>query len=386
MPRRKKYKISKKKVRRFIVIVILVVLAIIVTNIIRINNKLNEDKPIEEAKLSSETDDFKEFIQENGIQINSNEKLEDDTLYVNLSFKNNLYDNGKVQEEYFANIIKEFNKSISNDYILYDKSKNIEIIVKRTDESNYTYTINGRENYFDNENLKILEENSKIEEKDYTTKSSAVRVLDGFNWSILDAPQYTLQEDGTYLGENKLRLETKRNNIIRVVVDEEYNGEILDGVKVGTDLEKIEKKLGEPTFEDSQLNMIAYKIKDTYVFFYEDKAVICPNIEYKNKDLEKLIFSYYEGEYEKERARFANEILNTFSDFESYLVNDTLILRSVTRQIELIIPKNEKMEIKLYNNYNFTSKMMDYIMDNKITLNLSEDYLYKSEVEYQKNK
>ena len=147
---------------------------------------------------------------------------------------------------------------------------------------------------------------------------------------------------------------------------------------MGDTFNSIEKKLGEPTFEEN--NMIGYKTSNAYMFFYNDQVVLYPNEYFNNNKIENLIQDYIDGKY-SDTSRFAYEIIHYYMDFTSKIdEQQTLNLSSPVRGIDIHITKDGKISADIYNNYNITETTKKYIREEIMKTNFDKDFVFESEL------
>lgn len=384
MARKRKYKLNKKKVVRTTIIFAIIGSIIIYFNIIKIKNNFSKNKQQKDIAVltaPSNEDNFEKIMNKFEIKLNSKIVQEDYSIKMEVKFKYNLYEEETSKEDYFLDLIYELNKFFKDtNYYLKDKDKGIDIkSIYNYQTKEYNFTINGIEDYFSNEeNIKKINSYMVIDAKEEKISKEEIFSLEVYEWNILNAPlnNFTKDKSGNITTQENMHLEISRGKIIkRLVLNKDYKENIIKNIKVGTSQEEIKKQLGDPTFENTK--MIGYKLENEYVFFYEDKIVLYPNIKYSDNDtLEELIQKYYNGEYTKGRSRFANEILRTYSDFDSRIEDDVVILSSITRQIELKLDNNGEIEIFIYNNYNLGTKLKNMGLTGNVNLKLDEDYVY----------
>ena len=384
MARKRKYKLNKKKVVRTTIIFAIIGSIIIYFNIIKIKNNFSKNKQQKDIAVltaPSNEDNFEKIMNKFEIKLNSKIVQEDYSIKMEVKFKYNLYEEETSKEDYFLDLIYELNKFFKDtNYYLKDKDKGIDIkSIYNYQTKEYNFTINGIEDYFSNEeNIKKINSYKVIDAKEEKISKEEIFSLEVYEWNILNAPlnNFTKDKSGNITTQENMHLEISRGKIIkRLVLNKDYKENIIKNIKVGTSQEEIKKQLGDPTFENTK--MIGYKLENEYVFFYEDKIVLYPNIKYSDNDiLEELIQKYYNGEYTKGRSRFANEILRTYSDFDSRIEDDVVILSSITRQIELKLDNNGEIEIFIYNNYNLGRKLKNMGLTGNVNLKLDEDYVY----------
>ncbi len=383
---RKKIKISKKKVIRFVIIVVLILVVIIVNSVMKIKKIVEKDQEILADLDDPNVSDFDRVMDKYEVDVkDKTPKVDELMTQYNVDFKYDLYEGEENKEDYYISLIEELNEVSVYNYKLRDERKNITIISKKDEETGkFKYTINGEEDYFgkNNKNIEILNNYKEIEkepERIYTEDVNSIS-SSGWNFASANMGKYKLI-DGQYVSEDNAKLEIGNLTINRIILNSDYQKDIVKGIRVGTDFETIKEKLGEPTFEIKEKDVIGYKLSDSYIYFYKDKAIVYPNMNYMNYSFEKMIFDYYEGADTIDRSRFANKILTEYVDFDSKLDGDILILTSIARQIEIRIDNNRNMGITVFNGYNLGRQMKNYIRDGKINARLDEDFTYV----YEKN-
>lgn len=376
--KRRKRKISKKALIYAIVISLIVISLIFIDTL----NKLNlKEENSEKAELSSTyvktTDDiYDEYkIKEESKIYNEENKLE-----IQVNFNKYLYENNESNKEYFESVIKDLVKVYKTDFVIVDKIKNIKIEVIATSENNYTYTINNIENYFEkteekNSEIKNFKEISSIDEE---LDNKEIKKFDANDWSV-KAAGVKIQEYGDgYLKYNNYKVLTDNIYINTIVLEENFEEEILEGIKVGTSKEEIKEKLGDPTFEEGQT--LGYKTNDSYIFFYDNEVAIYPNTRFfNNKKLETIITDYINLE-KQERNLFARSILKEYNDFKSYIDNqNNLNLISSTRGISIKVDENKEVQVNIYNNYDLTEQTKNNIREEIFNSNFETDLIFETE-------
>lgn len=380
---KRKRKISKKAfiIATIICIVIIIILMIDTLNKIKDNEPNNNDKYAEldndkNAQLSNNED-----IYEKNDCERVSENYDNNTIQVNIKFGKPLYDeNNKSNKEYYEQAIKDFVKKYERDFILLDEKKGIKIEVKVESTSDFTYKINSKEDYFketEEENNKIIE-NQEIDSINNTVTYADFEKFDNNDWSVRAAGVEIISKEDGVLNYENYDILTDNVFINTIILKPSFSKGIIEGIKVGDSFDTIKSKLGEPQFQNS--NMIGYKTKDEYIFFYKDQVAIYPNIKFSNSSLESLINDYIEGKYDQ-RKNFAFEVLHEYLDFKSTIdENNTLNLVSVIRGIQIQITESNNIEINIYNNYDMTEKTKKFIRENIAESKINEDFIYINEI------
>ena len=357
-----------------IIICLIVILLLIINTLNKIDLELSDEKA---ELISKENKTEEDILEEYRIEEKSKTYNEEAKLELEVEFSKKLYEDNNSNKDYYEGIIKEFVKIYKTDFVLVDNEKNIKIEVFATSENNYQYKINEIENYFDvtkekNEQIKNFKE---IESVDADIENKELNKFDNNDWSVKAAGVKILEYGEDYLGYSNYKVLTNDIYIDTIILESTYEEEVLEGIKVGTSKEEIKEKLGKPTFGNN-----GYKIKDSYMFFYDDEIAIYPNTKFKNSKIENLIIEYINSEEKEERKVLAYEILRDNFDFDSFIdENNVLNLVSPNRGITIHINENKQISIDIYNNYDFTNKTADYIRDGIVNLNTEIDSVYETE-------
>ncbi|MGN1299365.1 MAG: hypothetical protein ACI4UE_05230 [Candidatus Scatovivens sp.] len=379
----KRRKISKKALVVAIIICLIVMVIILVESLNKIKETDEDNKKAELSEVSEADlvqDDLSIYRKYNCKDVSK--KYTTDNFKVNLSFGKDLYSKeGESNQEYFESLINELVKVYKRSFQLVDEDKDITIEVNYISETNYFYKINSKENYFNDteeknneiknykeieaiQNKVSYEDFNKFNKNEWSVQAAGVEIKEKSN-GILDYGTYKILTDNIFTNT--------------IIMNNEFKDEIIEGIKVGDSFNSIKQKLGNPTFEKT--NMIGYKTDDEYIFFYNDEVAIYPNIKFSNLELEELIQNYIKGIYDGERKEFAFDILHKYYDFKSYIDNNnSLNLESATRGIKIKISDKNQVDINIYNNYDMTETTKKYIREGKINTNFETDLIYETEI------
>ena len=84
----------------------------------------------------------------------------------------------------------------------------------------------------------------------YNSSSELVSVKNsGWDFQVLDLDEELIESDGTNYYYNGFSLTRYQNIIERIIFNEDYTEEIVEGIYVGMDLDEVEKVLGKPTLK-----------------------------------------------------------------------------------------------------------------------------------------
>ncbi len=386
-----KEKLNKNKRILIIILAIIAILLAIMLCILHIFSSLksnniiedNVNRPEEYIKENPESYPLEDVLESFGCKDISyslkKDKDGNDYYDINLRFKNNLYVNNESQEKYFDDIVKVLENKLTAPFKITDDKNNIEIYLNKNED---IYTINGVEDYF--ENNKFIEVNShktkktKVVSKD--SKELNLISINGWKRDNLKIDREPQTIDYEWIDYGDFKENYSDININYIIYNENYKSEIVDGIKVGTSFTEIKNVLGEPHFSKSN-KMIGYKMDDLYAFFYDDMIVVYPNLNINNLFFEQKVLEYYNGSYNGNRTEFIVDILENYQDFKSEIIDNGIRLYSYNRGIELYLYDDKTMNIVVYDNYNFSDIIKTLAESGKLELNLDKDYinLYEEE-------
>lgn len=314
-----------------------------------------------------------EILENNDVEI---EEEYENKIYV--KFDKDLYGKGgKNNSEYFTRIIDDINSlNPESDYYLIDKEKEIEIHVIANPNGTYKYTINDMEDYYDKVDGVVYAEvsNSKIAESSHFYYQNEVL-------SIGSMTSYYIKELKDELGEGRdigngyksykdgqMYIKTSPVGAIRnIVFTGLYEGEITEGIKVGTSLEIIKEKFPQNAFGGVSEGYLGYITDDLYCFFYPDEVSIYTYKYAENDRFESILQDYLET---GDLNDLTKRISATYSVYDSFEYDEELQSASImmsNRGIDIEIRDNDPSGITLYNNYCFTKRTRNFVKEGKIS-------------------
>jgi len=223
----------------------------------------------------------------------------------------------------------------------------------------------------------------KVVEEDILVNAVPVIQLINSKWDRMEArfSGYEIDSYGNAVFNDGYTMYCNGMYVYNIVFNTNYQKEILGHIKIGTDFDTIEAKLGTPTFRRD--DCIGYKTREVYIFFYDDEISIYPNREFSNVALEKKIGYYADAISEEGRTRFLLDIKNEYNDFtvEASQDEDVMILKSITRQIVLKLDSLDGIEVELYNGYSVASDKTKEYIEETIYEQKEEDLIDVFEIE-----
>ena len=332
------------------------------------------DYSIEEILTSFECTNIKSEFKTN----------EDKEKYysISLNFKYNLYEGEESKKEYFDTIVKTLSKKIRYPYELIDSKKYIYIYVN---DAKDIYEINGVQNFYKNNAYVKVNSHQEIPAVKNSKDSSDMNMVIANNWrrDNLNMNKDYIDIDDEFIYYENFKLNYNDIKINYIIFSSDYEDGIYKDIKVNTDFEKIEDKLGKPTFREGN-KMIGYKDTDIYVFFYKNEVVVYPSskkLQNDNEELEEKIVNYYENSEELDKALFVKDIIETYRDFKSELIEDGVKISSYTRGIDIILYDDGGIKVTIYDNYVLGSSLKVLAETKKINLDYENDSIYLYELD-----
>ena len=344
-------KIGKKK-KILIVIAVLIALLFVVIGVL----KVVEASKVPESEL--EIKNLKQAIEFMGAKLIKEKKSEQNgyekDIYV--TFYKTLYDGETSNQEFFYKIIDLVSKIEKYpNFRLIDEEANIIIAVKCNTEKQMIegIYINGENDYYGKkESEKNQNTNQQTPITDLEIESNELNKLINFAWdsnTSLGTKDSSLDQYDIYFEEG-IEAKTIYGKIFNIVFTTKYSQNVVNGIKVGTDFDKVIKILGEPTWGNAKENLIGYKGNSIYVFFYEDQISVYPvQKKYSTKEFAEIVQRF---EQEKDLNNLLNSVMELWKDYDRYSYTDNQVFLTYTLkgiQIQFNVTNNHG--ILVYDNY-----------------------------------
>ena len=372
---------EKKKaflIKLFIILVVLLLSVIIVVGII--NQNLNQ-KELDYGNLKTVEEVLNyykcKFISEN------DSILEDFHKDIRLVFCKKLYDGDTSNEEFFNNVINDIAR-VTNycDFRLIDEENDIEIKVICIDRKISNIIINDIENYFIYMDSQIdLKKYVEIKETEFQIESIEIQNLINNNWSSqfqFGTRESIFESYYEYFDEG-ISTRTISGKIYNIIFDKRYSKNVVNGIFPGVEIDAIERKLGEPTFEDEKLGLVGYKGKDIYVFFTNDEISIYRVSDASTDEFFELADKLLSEELDL--LDFMNELTDLWPDYSDYDYDKSSVFLSYPlKGIDVQIGYENTNAIVLYNNINANmSNINRYIQNAEFVSRLRLDNVFEAE-------
>ena len=396
---------KKKKIIKIVLIVSIVLFLIILI----IANKVAEKKKIEDEKenyyankIYNSIEDFKtveeviiykkaKYIKEE----ESNVEGYDVDIYTNLKYP--LYTDTENNSLFYKDMIKKIAYVLQyKNFRVIDDEKNIVIaaICDASKKSIVKLYVNGEENYWENRELatNLNRINTQEASRNIVIQSEELKNLIANQWKRNKLKiEITKNKIGDYeiFEEQGLQIRTIYKKVFNIIFTSDYNKEVVNNIKTGTDLKEIIRILGTPTFGEENLGLIGYKGEKIYVFFTESKISVY-RVEDQYEKLDEFIILIEKFEREKNVKEFVNGITDIWPDYDQYDWDKNYVHLQYTLKgikIEFNISSNQGITYSS----NFTGKIRENLTVQDIQNNIeklpkytffdSEDSVYKLELE-----
>ena len=312
-----------------------------------------------------------EYIKE---EESKNEKYETD---IYLKFKYDLYTDGASNQDYFYRSAILFAQVTGYSNIrLIDDSKDlvIAIIGDKANKKILKLYINGNDNYYgEADTIKALDNYKDTNISKLEIQASIINDLIKNEWEAkkvdFGTQESTLDKYDIYFDEG---LDVKKigTKVFNIVFREKYGKEVVNGIKVGTDLQEVVNILGEPSFGGVDRYLLGYKGEKMYIFFTEQTISVYP--VQANSNEQQLLTLIEKFRQDLDLKAFISSITDLWPDYDKYeydsnYVNLTYTLRGV--QFKFNVDRDSG--VIFYNNYNGS-----YITDLRNNKNNLPKYTY----------
>lgn len=373
---------DKKKFKRAVIATIVILLIFILVILIIKSNKKYDD--IGDFK------DVKEVLEYLGCDYIRTGSTKDENYDKNVfvKFNRDLYENEESNERFFNNLVEMV--TVVNKYksiMLTDEER--EIVIKiLCDESNNqleTYYINDIENYFDKQDS-INSMNNILDEKitNLTVNSDILQKSIKAKWitNDIDFGSKDSEFDGYEIyADEGIKIKKVSNKVFNIVFEKDYESDVVNNIKVGTDIEEVKNQLGDPTYKSETEDIIGYKNEDFYIFFTENQISVYRNDTSYNENFYKLVERFADEEIEFQE--FINELTTLWTEYDEYSNTEQYYkLTYSLKGVSVEVTTENKDGIHIYSNYTGLQKGEDwqkFIETDRVKLHADENLVYETE-------
>lgn len=317
---------GKKKWKKiFKVILIILVILFVIALISFIRKKTSKHDKIDDFI------DLKELVEYIGCDYykstSSTEEGYEGDYYIKFSvdpIDESLPASNKMKYENAILSIEEFLK-FKNIRII-DESRKLVVRTNCDKENKHVdYTINGVRGYFERLLAKTQVEQNKEKVSNFNIVSPELNSIIKANWVRRSASLGTIDEpvDDNYdydiYVDEGYRTKTIGTKIYNIVFEQNYNREVVSGVKPGMKLSEVVSVLGEPTYKEveniASCEYVGYKLSSCYVFF-SDVISVYPIVEFdeaKNAQFAEAVSNFEKDGLKSEFLKKVTEIYPNYS-------------------------------------------------------------------------
>lgn len=378
-----KIKIQNHKNKKIFGIVLSVLLALLILSLItlRLLNLEIEKKNVSYSGMKT-VEDVLNYYKCTYIS-EKNSTLEDFNVDIELKFRYELYEGEKSNETFFTNIIEDITKVLDyTNFRMIDEEKDIEIKVTCKDRKIVQILINDIEDYFIY--MDSLIDISKYEEipiTDFQIESAEIQNLISNGWSSNTSfgTKDSVFEKYNEFFEEGIKTRNIDGKIYNIIFTNKYQKNVVNGLYPGMELDLIEARLGTPTFENTELNLIGYKGKEIYVFFGKDEISIYRNLPVNIDDFFELVDVFLKDELDL--LDFMNELTYIWPDYSEYNYDKSHVFISYPlKGIDIQIGYDATDGIILYNNINEeTNTLKKYLENTEFISKMKLDNVFEAE-------
>jgi len=354
-------KVNKYKKINLIKIIFPIFLTVFLILAISNNIKNTEKKKqIDIIKKYDSIDDFT-TLEEVAIYFDckyikhENSKTEGYAVDVYMKIKNKPFTNNASNKSYYESLFVYCAKVVNyENFIVIDKSNELVIAISCDKENKNikSYNINGDINYFQTQES-IIAKNQYIEIKEinYLVNSNELQQLISKNWVADDSlfgTKDSLFRNYNIFFDEGISVRKINGKIFNIVFNSNYKNEIVNGLKTTSSKKEIIEKLGNPQFEQNEIN--GYKTENTYIFFHNNEISV-----YKNdNNFETIEFSNLVSNYiqDKDLVKFTSNLKNIWNDYDLYEYDSNyLILQYSLKGVQICLNYKNNSGINIYTNF-----------------------------------
>lgn len=352
----------KKRNIKKILIITLILLATIIT-VRNLVVQARERENLENKVYTSVTDfrSIKEISEYMGCTYIKDEKSSSDAYDTDiyLKFKYALYTDEVSNEEYYYKMIALMLGYLDYQNIRLIDQENDVLIAVQADNTKKEITnllINGEDNYFGKTDTnKILENYENFQVISMEPQSTILKKLIENEW-LEKQVNFGTQEANynnykVYFDEG-IKIKTAGKGVFHLVFTEKYTENIINGLNVNSDEEKIKQVLGEPDFKTPRPNTLGYRGEKFYVFFnttHHEVSIYRRQNATNEESIKKMLVQL---SVDGNAMAFASSMTDMWSDYDKFEYSDGyIILQYTLRGIKFEVNVTESNGIILCQNY-----------------------------------
>lgn len=366
----------KKISKKIWIIIIIIVLILLLGFAVYIRQEM-EKKKIEDYTSITEFNNVKEIVEYMKCTYLSEQKSKTEgyDLDIYLEFCYTLEKEEDYNEVFFNQVINNLTYVTRYQNIrLLDEKNKITIEIMCEQQKIKQIKINGQENYF--EKIRYQDSIQTYTPASYTNFSIQSKELAEClqnNWVRskveLGTKESSIDNYDIYFDEG-IKVKEIQYRIYNLIFTNRYQGQVVNGIKVGDSLESVVQKLGNPSLGDIQSQKIGYIGENFYLFCTPSTMIIYRvDRKEKTKDFEKLVTEYIKDNDEK---KLMNALTDLWKDYASYQYSENYFkIVYPTKGVEISYNVGDFNGITFYQNYAgkiIENKTYQQIVEEKIEL------------------
>ncbi len=347
---------------RYLILCILIILLLIIILLKILNNKKVQIALEQEKQRVSQYTAISDFksINDVALYLNCNFIKQKDSSIENIKYE--LYmelpiqpiDNEKSNEIFYTKLMQYLAYVLEyENFIIIDEKNEINVYVYCNKDTKQisTYYINGTEKLFDvKENENNLNEFTKINEISVNITSTILSNIIENNWKTngleIGTIETTYKNYDVYFDEG-IEIRNVNGKVFNLIFNEKYKEYIINNITSTSKKEEIIKSLGMPHFEYG--NLIGYKCKNIYIFFYDNQVSIYRIEKYETEKIAQLIEKYSKNDNVED---FIKEIQKEWKDYDKYEASgNNIILKYSLKGLCIKYNSSKQNGVVFYNNY-----------------------------------
>ncbi len=376
---------ESKNIKTIIFMSLIIVVCIVIGIITNIRNN-SSSRIIDPMNIST----IKEAVEYHESKyISENDSAEPGyykDVYVVFKYEPYVEETDEVNREYYEDLLEEIAKVILyRSYIIRDNEKDITIKVICKEGRLDRIILNDIEDYFTYIESKISSKNfEKIEDVNLEVTSDIITNLINEGWQSgydFGEKSSLFNNYETYLNSG-LRVRKIQDKVYNVVFTEDYEGTIIENLTPSSSTKQVKSMLGEPSFEDEELDVVGYKTKDFYVFFGNGEASVYRTYSGNVKEFFDLADKYFSDKYtDSDLLNFMNDLTYMWKDYTTYqYTGSSVFLSYPLKGIEIKINFEGENGILIYNNVKSElSAVRNHLESTSYTSKLQIDSVFEAE-------
>lgn len=374
---------EKRAIILTIVAILILILIFLIISLLMINkdkNRYNVDvstgyTSIEQVVESNDCKYIKDFVKEN----------DEYPINIELEFKYDLYNDEESNETFYTKIIDEIVKFVGYTNVrMLDEEKDITIEVSCKNGKIDIIKINGIEDYFIYMDSQIsVSKYEEIKTSNIEPTSDVLRNLIDINWdsSINCGSRESIFNNYYIFFDEGIEYRKIGSKIYNVIFTKNYHGEVVSNVFPGESNTSVKLKLGEPAFENKDLDIIGYKCANFYVFFTGNEISIYRNVKTDYSDFWKLVEKFVDENSSMSFKEFMNELTYIWPDYSDYTYDSNYMFISYPiKGVDVKLNDNGESGIVVYNNISENlNKVKKYLENSELLSKLQLDNVFEAE-------